>query len=30
VIGGILVAYACTRWRNRRAVGCLPADGKSA
>jgi len=29
VIGGILVAYACTRWRNRRAAGCLPADGKS-
>ena len=30
LVGGFLVGYACTRWRNRRAMGCLPADGKSA
>ena len=29
VIGGALITYACARWRNRRAAGCLPADGKS-
>ena len=30
LVGGFLVGYAYTRWRNRRAMGCLPADGKSA
>ncbi|MCK8519618.1 ArsR/SmtB family transcription factor [Methanoculleus sp. 7T] len=29
VIGGVLVAYACARRRNRRAVGGFPADRKA-
>lgn len=29
VIGGGLVVYACSRWRNTCGAGSLPADGKS-
>ncbi|WP_214021199.1 transcriptional regulator [Methanoculleus sp.] len=29
VIGGALMTYTYVRWRNTRAAGCLPADGKS-